>query len=116
MPSRHAHATRLVPLEVGRVGMELDDLTGEPGTFAMPVPVWLIEHPAGTIVFDTGLHRDLQTGTGRMTGVLRYNPDDFDIGHEVQQIDGEHDVFGDGSVVCVPTPDQFHSLPASGLT
>jgi glyoxylase-like metal-dependent hydrolase (beta-lactamase superfamily II) len=33
-----------------------------------------------------------------------YNPNDFDLGHDVEEIDGRHDVFGDGSVVCVPTP------------
>jgi len=33
-----------------------------------------------------------------------YKPDDFDLGHDVLQINGEHDVFGDGSVVCIPTP------------
>lgn len=33
-----------------------------------------------------------------------YNPDDYDIGHDVHQVDGEHDVFGDGRVLCIPTP------------
>jgi glyoxylase-like metal-dependent hydrolase (beta-lactamase superfamily II) len=28
----------------------------------------------------------------------------YDLGHDVVAVDGEHDVFGDGSVVCVPTP------------
>ena len=28
---------------------------------------------------------------------------DFDHGHPVKQVDGEHDLFGDGSVVCIPT-------------
>lgn len=28
---------------------------------------------------------------------------DVDHGHPVRQVDGEHDLFGDGSVVCVPT-------------
>lgn len=28
---------------------------------------------------------------------------DFDLGHKVVQIDGEHDLFGDGSLVCLPT-------------
>jgi glyoxylase-like metal-dependent hydrolase (beta-lactamase superfamily II) len=28
---------------------------------------------------------------------------DFDHGHAVKQVDGEHDLFGDGSVVCIPT-------------
>ncbi len=33
-----------------------------------------------------------------------YDPIDYDHGHEVQAVEGEHDVFGDGSVVCIPTP------------
>lgn len=33
-----------------------------------------------------------------------YDPADFDLGHDVEQLDGRHDVFGDGSVVCLPTP------------
>ena len=33
-----------------------------------------------------------------------FNPGDFDLGHDRQELDGEHDVFGDGSVVIVPTP------------
>ena len=33
-----------------------------------------------------------------------YNPADFDLGHDVLKIDGNHDVFGDGSVTCIPTP------------
>lgn len=33
-----------------------------------------------------------------------YAPHDYDHGHRVQVIDGEHDVFGDGSVLCIPTP------------
>ncbi|MDH4074486.1 MAG: N-acyl homoserine lactonase family protein [Acidimicrobiia bacterium] len=32
-----------------------------------------------------------------------YNPSDFDLGQPVQLLQGEHDVFGDGSVRCVPT-------------
>jgi glyoxylase-like metal-dependent hydrolase (beta-lactamase superfamily II) len=27
----------------------------------------------------------------------------FDLGHEVRLVDGEHDLFGDGSAVCVPS-------------
>lgn len=32
-----------------------------------------------------------------------FNPADYDHGHDVVLVDGGHDVFGDGSVVCVPT-------------
>jgi N-acyl homoserine lactone hydrolase len=28
----------------------------------------------------------------------------FDLGHEVRLVDGEHDLFGDGTVTCVPSP------------
>ena len=33
-----------------------------------------------------------------------YNPADFDLGHDVLQVEGQHDVFSDGSVLCIPTP------------
>ena len=33
-----------------------------------------------------------------------YNPLDFDIGHNAVLVEGVHDVFGDESVVCLPTP------------
>ena len=32
-----------------------------------------------------------------------FDPRDFDLGHKLRLVDGEHDVFGDGSVVCLPT-------------
>lgn len=31
------------------------------------------------------------------------DPADFDHGHRLRLVDGEHDVFGDGTVVCLPT-------------
>ena len=33
-----------------------------------------------------------------------FNPDDFDLGHDRQMLDGEHDLFGDGTVKLIPTP------------
>ena len=32
-----------------------------------------------------------------------YDPRDYDVGHGLRLIDGEHDVFGDGPVGCMPT-------------
>ncbi len=32
-----------------------------------------------------------------------YDPRDYDHGHDMLLVDGEHDVFGDGSVRCIPT-------------
>ncbi len=33
-----------------------------------------------------------------------YLAGDFDTGQDIRLVAGEHDVFGDGSVVCIPTP------------
>ena len=166
---------RLVPLEIGRLGSDLRALTGEPGRQYLPVPSWLIEHPEGLVLFDTGMHVDLRHSSERIgefsasifdpdlpegedltarlgahgirptdvdvivfshlhfdhcggTGEIPdarivcqrdeweaghvpklverhvYNPADFDLGHDVQLVEGRHDLFGDGSVVCLPTP------------
>jgi glyoxylase-like metal-dependent hydrolase (beta-lactamase superfamily II) len=150
-------------------------LAGEEGNLTVPVPAYLIEHPRGRAVFDTGLHPDTQVDPDRRLGRLApfhtvafsageeiaarlraievapesvdiiinshlhfdhcggnallpnatlliqhreweaghdpdlvervyYAPHDYDLGQRVQTIDGEHDVFGDGSVTCLPTP------------
>ena len=33
-----------------------------------------------------------------------FRREDYDLGHEVMTLDGEHDLFGDGVVTCLPTP------------
>ena len=149
-------------------------LEGESGPLRVPVPAYLIEHPKGRVVFDTGLHPDVQVDAeARLGGVARlfvpdfgpgediahrlesldvdpgrieylvnshlhfdhtggnvglpnarlviqrreweagqdpdlcarntYDSRDYDHGHDLRLIDGEHDLFGDGSVVCIPT-------------
>jgi glyoxylase-like metal-dependent hydrolase (beta-lactamase superfamily II) len=150
-------------------------LEGESGEIRIPVPSYLIEHPRGRVLFDTGLHPDAQgdaearlgklmtrifrvefrpgeevagrleslgLGPGDVDQVVNSHlhfdhaggneslpdarvvvqrreweagsdPDlrarnffeahDYDLGHDVKLVDGEHDLFGDGSVVCVPT-------------
>jgi N-acyl homoserine lactone hydrolase len=150
-------------------------LEGESGSLTVPVPVYLIEHPKGRALFDSGLHIDTQTDADRRLGRLAsfhtvhfsageeiasrlrsvdvapdriayiinshlhfdhcggneqlpnatllvqrqewdaahdadliekvyYDPNDYDHGHRVRLVDGEHDIFGDGSAVCIPTP------------
>jgi N-acyl homoserine lactone hydrolase len=150
-------------------------MEGGEGRIRMPIPAYLIEHPDGTALFDTGLHPDCQhdpadrvgsrlaslfefdfrpgeeigarlaalgrdpagvdlvinshfhfdhcggnaqvpnatllvqrrewdTGMDPDAAAQRgFNPRDFDLGHKLRLIDGEHDVFGDASVVCLPT-------------
>ena len=155
--------------ELGRL------MLGGEGRITLPVPVFLIEHPKGRVLFDSGLHPDCQHDPAgrlgeRMASLFRFNfapgeeisarlqainrdparidllinshlhfdhvggnalipnatmivqrrewearrnpdiaiphgydPRDYDLGHGLRLIDGEHDVFGDGSVVCLPT-------------
>jgi glyoxylase-like metal-dependent hydrolase (beta-lactamase superfamily II) len=156
----------------GRLGHLME---GGEGEIELPIPSYLIEHPKGRVLFDTGMHPDCQSdpagrlGT-RLAELFRFNyrageevsarlaafdrdaasidlivnshfhfdhvggnalvpnatmvvqrreweagmdPDiaarrgfdrrDFDLGHKLRLVDGEHDLFGDGSVVLLPT-------------
>jgi glyoxylase-like metal-dependent hydrolase (beta-lactamase superfamily II) len=163
-----AAVTRLVPLTVGWSTLPLDFfLAGEPGEIRFPVTAYLIDHPAGLTVFDTGLgptyirpdgaalagkfdiersgaidarleqigvdpatitraivshlHLDHAGGLALVpnarivvqraerdyayAGQARgYNRDEFDTGQDFELVDGEYDLFGDGSVLLSPTP------------
>lgn len=145
-------------------------IEGGEGQQRIPVLSFLVEHPRGRLVFDTGLHPDVRTDPHGRIGPLAdffaselaagtavherigaladgvdlavcshlhfdhcggnallgdvpvivqqaewdaahggdptagYLPSDFDTGQEIRLVHGEHDVFGDGSVVCLPTP------------
>ena len=156
----------------GEFGRLMD---GGEGDITVPIPVFLIEHPKGRALFDTGLHPDCQHDPAgrlgeRLTNLFKvgfrpgeevsarleaigrdpgkidlvisshfhfdhcggnalianatllvqrrewdagmdpesaaqrgFDPRDFDLGHKLRLIEGEHDVFGDGSVICLPT-------------
>jgi glyoxylase-like metal-dependent hydrolase (beta-lactamase superfamily II) len=171
-----AVAVRLYALTCGWLtGPMQGFLDGVPGTLRVPVPVFLVDHPAGKVLFDSGLHPDAgRDPTGRLGVAARvftvelrsdedvagrlarlnvdvrrirflvnshlhfdhtggnalvpdarvvvqraewdaghdadlaarnfYAPHDYDTGHDVVTVDGEHDLFGDGRVVCLPTP------------
>jgi N-acyl homoserine lactone hydrolase len=158
-------------LTAPRAGLEAG---GSMDPVALPVPSWLIRHPKGIVLFDTGMHPDAagpsawRTEVERMFGVdcgpddlidarleaadvdpadvavvvashLHYDhvgglvlvpnarlvvhadewaagfdPDlvrsnffraaEYDLGHDVTAVDGEHDLFGDGLITCLPTP------------
>ena len=150
-------------------------MEGGEGRIRLPVPAYLIEHPKGAALFDSGMHPDCQSDPAARVGArigelfdFDYRPGeevsarlmamgrdptrvdilinshfhfdhvggnalipnatmlvqrrewgagmdpdiaaphgydrrDFDLGHKRLLIDGEHDVFGDGSVICLPT-------------
>jgi glyoxylase-like metal-dependent hydrolase (beta-lactamase superfamily II) len=166
---------RVRPLECGWLTTDTAQmLDGQAGRMHMPVAAFLVEHPRGTVVFDTGMHPELEHDTSRLrstaglfaieqsahwtlagqlaaAGVAPddvdvavvshlhfdhcgglgqlpgarvlvqrsewdaafddglvafgvFNPGDFDLGHDRVELDGEHDVFGDGALRIVPTP------------
>lgn len=149
-------------------------LEGELGVIRVPVPAFLIEHPRGLVLFDSGMHPDIQRDPAARLGPIAsifeptfgagediagrlaalevdvtrvrylisshlhfdhtggnalvpnaqlivqrreweagadpdqvarqfYNPADYRHGHDVLAVDGEHDLFGDGRIVCLPT-------------
>lgn len=171
-----APAVRLHALSTGSMTSSRGGfLDGETGEITYPVPVFVIEHPLGLVVVDTGLHPELAATTARLrklastfdvhlqgdgsesvgpvlsaagydpgqvaqvvlthlhfdhTGGLlelpnarvvvqarewaelhnerlldlgAYNREDVDLGHPRLEIDGDHDLFGDGTVTCLLT-------------
>jgi N-acyl homoserine lactone hydrolase len=54
-------SVKLFAFTCGRLTGELARLMeGGEGNITVPVPVYLIEHPKGRALFDTGLHPDCQ--------------------------------------------------------
>jgi glyoxylase-like metal-dependent hydrolase (beta-lactamase superfamily II) len=168
-------AVRLFALTCGWVtGHAAMFMEGATGRLRVPVPSFLIDHPRGKVLFDSGLHPDagrdpaerlgraapyftveLNDGedvAGRLaaldvdvatirwlvtshlhfdhagghaalpnaTVVVQraeweaghdadamhanyYDPRDYDTGQDVRLVSGEHDLFGDGRIVCLPT-------------
>jgi glyoxylase-like metal-dependent hydrolase (beta-lactamase superfamily II) len=167
---------KMYPLDCGHIGGRLQDMSeGEVGDVDLPVPSYLIEHPKGSVLFDTGMHPELQTNPeaklGRVARIFKFDkykpgnevsarlkaigrdpasidyvinshlhfdhaggnaqipnatlvvqkkdleigrdaeraaqfgfdPEDVSLGHPVKAIEGEHDLFGDGRLVCLPT-------------
>jgi N-acyl homoserine lactone hydrolase len=163
----------IVALDCGRLRQQERTLLkgGSTEITEIPVPAWLVRHPAGDVVFDAGLHpamvepealgpmaklfqaviddgctvaaqleRHEVDAHGRFTVVVShchfdhvgglvelpnahivvqadewaaalaagqaggYDSALIDLGHDVLTVRGKHDVFGDGTVVCIPTP------------
>jgi len=168
---------KLYAMTCGRLGGPFGHLMeGGEGTIDLPIPSFLIEHPKGRALYDTGMHPQCRTDpagrvgerAARLFDFKGYGPDDdvksrlesvdrdpgkidfivnshlhfdhvggnglvpnativvqkreweaghdpetavkvgfsrhdLDYGHPVKQVEGEHDLFGDGSVVCLPT-------------
>jgi len=58
--------------------------------------------PNATIIVQ---RREWEAGHDREEGPRYFLPRRFfDLGHTLKLVEGEHDVFGDGSVICTPSP------------
>lgn len=44
-----------------------------------------------------------ERGNERLVAVGSYNPDDVELGHDRHEIEGDHDLFGDGTITCLLT-------------
>ena len=166
---------KLYAMTCGWLTMPLGDiLAGEDGMIRIPVPAYLIDHPKGRILFDSGMHKttidDAHGRLGRQADYFGvefqagediearlntidldvgdvdmlinshlhfdhaggndaipnspvvvqareweagmdadlahrngFDKQDYDTGQDVKLVDGTHDIFGDGSVTCIPT-------------
>jgi glyoxylase-like metal-dependent hydrolase (beta-lactamase superfamily II) len=164
----------ITPLDCGWLRTQQRTLLdgGSRELIEIPVPAWLVRHPAGDVVFDTGLHPSLATspdslgpmaklfepmleaggtvaerleqhdvdphssltvvishchfdhvgGLGQLPNARVVVNDEewsaaisagqqggfdsalIDLGHDTTMVRGEHDLFGDGLVSCIPTP------------
>jgi len=125
-------------IELDRASMVSDLTPGQPWT--VPVVSFLVSHPRGKLLFDTGVHcqarldplarlgperikrltvksregEDVVPQLARLgltpddvrfvaNSHLHPSPIDFDHPLDYRMLDGEHDVFGDGRVVLLPT-------------
>jgi glyoxylase-like metal-dependent hydrolase (beta-lactamase superfamily II) len=152
------------------IGPAATFIEGGEGSVRMPVPAYLIDHPKGKVLFDTGmnlrfqqelnssiapgggysiemdtsheigarlrqmgidpdaidfvllshLHMDHCAGLAQIPNATmvvqqaeydagineegNYDRSYFDLGHKVLRVKGEHDLFGDGTIVLFPTP------------
>src|SRR5262245_18810653 len=59
-------------------------LEGERGRLRVPVPAFLIDHPRGRVLFDTGLHPDLRRDPkGRLGAIADLFTAELDVGEDV---------------------------------
>ena len=78
-------SVRVFALTCGWIAADLGQfLEGETGQVRIPVPSWLIEHPKGRLLFDSGLHPTTQTDPGsRLRGLVKIFHIQFAQGEEI---------------------------------
>src|SRR5947207_9156805 len=70
-PPERPVVTRLHAFDCGWLSADLHlFLTGVSGRVRAPVPAYLIEHPRGLVLFDSGLHADARVDAEKRLGFL----------------------------------------------
>ena len=110
-------SVKLFALTCGRLNGDLGYLMdGGEGQADLPIPAYLIEHPKGTALFDTGMHPDCQHDPtarvgSRITGLFSF---DFRPGEEIsarlEAIDR------DPAKIDIIVNSHFHFDPMSAAT
>ena len=91
------------------VSARLEAIDRDPGKIDLIINSHFhIDHVGGNALIPNATmlvqRREWEAGMDSETAARRgFNPRDFDLGHKLRLVDGEHDVFGDGSVVCLLT-------------
>jgi glyoxylase-like metal-dependent hydrolase (beta-lactamase superfamily II) len=91
------------------VSARLEAIDRDPGKIDLLIASHLhFDHVGGNALIPnaTLLVQRREWEAGRDPDLARrvgFDPQDFDLGHRTRLVEGEHDVFGDGSVVCLPT-------------
>src|SRR5690349_742905 len=77
-------AVRMTPMVCGWLEMELRSiLAKQSGRVKIPIPSFLIEHPKGRVIFDTGLHRELQASPARIGELAKFFQVHYQSGEEL---------------------------------
>lgn len=97
-------SVRIVPLECGWIEGPLGAfLAGGEGHVRLPVPAWLVLHPRGVLLFDTGMHVDVQRDArARLGSVVDVMTPVFRPGEDVAARLAGHEIAADrvGLVAC----------------
>ena len=90
------------------VASRLETIDRDPGKIDLLIASHLhFDHVGGNVLIPNATllvqRREWEAGQNPDPAGRVGDPRDFDLGHKTRIVDGEHDVFGDGSVVCLPT-------------
>jgi glyoxylase-like metal-dependent hydrolase (beta-lactamase superfamily II) len=81
---------------------------------SIPVPAWLVRHPRGVVVFDTGLHADLAAGPDALGRLAKLFTPDLEAGGTVGPRLAQHDVDPAGSFDVVVSHCHFDHVGGLG--